>query len=130
MGESSHNLSVGAQRPNTNPEPTQMNLEPAFDPLLLVNPESQIQPDNTVPEPDNSEPSGVGSCAHGDLVKMTGMGRTHQPATLTAWIDWRLILTDGRRIAIPEFSASSWDSTQLRPYCNENEVIVLPIAGV
>jgi hypothetical protein len=126
VGESSHNLSVGAQKPNKPPEPTQMILEPAVDPLLLVNPESQNQPDKAVPE---SEPSGVGSWAHGDLVE-TGMGRTHQPVTPTAWIDWRLILTDGRRIAIPEFSASPWDSTQLRPCCNENEVMVVPIAGV
>uniref|UniRef100_A0A2N9I786 Reverse transcriptase domain-containing protein n=1 Tax=Fagus sylvatica TaxID=28930 RepID=A0A2N9I786_FAGSY len=78
VGESSHNLSVGAQKPNKPPEPTQMILEPAVDPLLLVNPESQNQPDKAVPE---SEPSGVGSWAHGDLVE-TGMGRTHQPAVL------------------------------------------------
>ena len=55
--------------------------------------------------------------------------REHPLAEMTTWIDWSLIFKDGRRVVIPEFSVSPWDSARVLPHFNRSDVMVLPIVG-
>ncbi len=55
------------------------------------------------------------------MIEKTEKVREAPTSATPAWIDWSLILKDGRRVEIPDFTASPWDSACVMPYYNHRE---------
>ena len=93
-----------------------------FDPMILSDPGSMSQPDKV-------EIDALEEFSRREVVERTEKGREVSTAATATWVDWSLIFKDGRRVVIPDFSASPWDSTRIVPHFNHNEMMVLPVEG-
>uniref|UniRef100_A0A2N9GQX5 HIT domain-containing protein n=1 Tax=Fagus sylvatica TaxID=28930 RepID=A0A2N9GQX5_FAGSY len=62
--------------------------------------------------------TGISKC---EVIEKTEKVREAPTSATPAWIDWSLILKDGRRVEIPDFTASPWDSACVMPYYNHRE---------
>uniref|UniRef100_A0A2N9EFE5 Reverse transcriptase domain-containing protein n=1 Tax=Fagus sylvatica TaxID=28930 RepID=A0A2N9EFE5_FAGSY len=80
-------------------------------------------------QPDKAEISVLEECSRCEVLERTEKVREASMAATSTWVDWSLIFKDGRRVVIPDFYASPWDSTRVVPHFNRSEVMVLPIVG-
>ena len=122
MGESSKNVMEEAWVNNVCIKPIESKSGQGLDPLFSIDPTLTNQP-------DKAESSDLEDCSQGEVLERVEKVREDPLAEMTTCIDWSLIFKDGRRVVIPEFSASPWDSARVLPHFNRSDVMVLPIVG-
>jgi hypothetical protein len=117
VGESS---SMGMKEARVNPVDSTSGQGP--DPVILSDPGSLNQP-------NKAEIAALEECSRCEVLERTEKVREVSMAATATWVDWSLIFKDGRRVVIPDFSASPWDSTRVVPHFNLSEMMVLPLEG-
>jgi hypothetical protein len=117
VGESS---SMGLKEARVNP--VDLTSGQGLDPVILSDPGSMNQPDKT-------KIDALEECSSCEVLERTEKVREVSTAATATWVDWSLIFKDGRRVVIPEFSASPWDSTRVVPHFNRRELMVWPLEG-
>ncbi|GMY32437.1 hypothetical protein FCV25MIE_27679 [Fagus crenata] len=117
VGESSKRVTVGAQSLTKSTENKKKPIDSErvqLNPLLLVNPEP-------IKQHDKSDFSDLEGCSHYEMLESPEKVREDPKAETTECVDWSLILKDGRRVVIPDFSTSSWGFARVLPYYNSSD---------
>ena len=123
VGESSKTIIEEAQVNTT--KPTKMSPERGCQ--VEANSGDFIDPIVYI-QPDKPEPLPIADISQNEVLEKPEKVREDVQVVLSTRIDWSLIFKDGRRMVIPDFCASPWDSARVSSNLN-SEVLVMPIAG-
>jgi hypothetical protein len=123
VGESSKTIIEEAQVNTT--KPTKMSPERGC--RVEANSGDFIDPIVYI-QPNKPKPLPVADISQNEVLEKPEKVREDVQVVLSTGIDWSLIFKDGRRMVIPDFCASPWDSARVSSNLN-SEVLVMLIAG-